>query len=102
MVTHTGLGWSLCFAGSCGSALRRHMEMVIEARKLDVEGAHQWKQIKHLLKYIKCQEKEISKTERYVVCNTLMLSCELQHVYVGTCLRTTTTTKNSSKFKKDL
>ncbi len=47
-----------------GSALQRLLEAVTEARKLDVENGHQWKQTKHLLKYIKNQERELAKTER--------------------------------------
>lgn len=41
-----------------------HMEMTTEVRKLESECAHQWKQTKHLLRYIKNQEKEISRTEK--------------------------------------
>ena len=40
------------------------MEAVMEARKLEAEGSHQWKQTKHLLKYVKNQEKDISRTEQ--------------------------------------
>ena len=47
-----------------GSAMQRLLEAVTEARKLDVENCHQWKQTKHLLKYIKNQEREIGRTER--------------------------------------
>lgn len=47
-----------------GSALQRLLEAVTEAKKLEVENAHQWKQTKHLLKYIKNQEREIAKSER--------------------------------------
>ena len=47
-----------------GCGLQRFVEVVSEAKKLEVESAHQWKQTKHLLKYIKNQEKEIVKTER--------------------------------------
>lgn len=49
-----------------GSALGQLLESVTEARKLEVENGHQWKQTKHLLKYIKNQEREITKTERWV------------------------------------
>lgn len=45
-------------------ALRQLLEMTTEARKLEAENAHQWKQTKHLLKYIKNQERDIGKTER--------------------------------------
>lgn len=44
--------------------MRSHMEAVMEARKLEAEGSHQWKQTKHLLKYVKNQEKDISRTEQ--------------------------------------
>ena len=47
-----------------GTAVQRLLEAVTEARKLEVEHGHQWKQTKHLLKYIKNQEREIVKTER--------------------------------------
>ena len=47
-----------------GHALQRLLEAVTEARKLEVENGHQWKQTKHLLKYIKNQEKEIARTEK--------------------------------------
>lgn len=47
-----------------GSVLQRLLEAVTEARKLEVENGHQWKQTKYLLKYIKNQEREIVKTER--------------------------------------
>ena len=40
------------------------MEAVTEARKLEVESGYQWKQTKHYLKYIKNQEREITRTER--------------------------------------
>lgn len=43
------------------------LESVTEARKLEVESGYQWKQTKHLLKYIKNQEREITRTERLVM-----------------------------------
>ena len=49
---------------SPGGALQRLLEAVTEARKLEVENGHQWKQTKNLLKYIKNQERESVKTER--------------------------------------
>ena len=39
----------------------------MEARKLEAENAHQWRLTKLLLKFIKNQEREISKSEKYVV-----------------------------------
>jgi uncharacterized coiled-coil protein SlyX len=45
-------------------AFTKYMETVIEGRRLETECSHQWKQTKHLLRYIKNQEKEISKTEK--------------------------------------
>lgn len=50
---------------SAGSLiLQQLLESVTEAKKFETENAHKWKQIKHLLKYVKNQEKEITKTER--------------------------------------
>ena len=49
---------------SPGGALQRLLGAVTEARKLEVENGHQWKQTKNLLKYIKNQERESVKTER--------------------------------------
>ena len=49
-----------------GGALQRLLEAVAEAKKLEVENSHQWKQTKNLLKYIKNQERESVKTERLV------------------------------------
>ena len=45
-------------------ALRHLMEVVVEAKKLEVENAHQWRMTKLLLKFIKNQEREITKTEK--------------------------------------
>ena len=53
------------------TALRQLMEAVTEAKKLEAENAHQWKQTKHLLKYIKNQEKEVGRNERYSVRRTV-------------------------------
>ncbi len=44
--------------------LRSHIDVTLDASKLEAENSYQWKQTKHLLKYIKNQEKEISKTEK--------------------------------------
>ena len=44
--------------------LTKHIEAVTEVSKLDTECSYQWKQTKHLLRYIKNQEKEISRTEK--------------------------------------
>ena len=49
--------------GGCGP--RQLLEVVTESRRLETETAHQWKQTKYLLKFIKNQEREMSKTERY-------------------------------------
>ena len=49
-------------AGS--QALRQLMEVVVEAKKLEAENAHQWRMTKLLLKFIKNQEREITKTEK--------------------------------------
>eukprot|EP00731_Ephydatia_muelleri_P038375 Em0737g1a len=38
-----------------------HMEMVVESRKLDVEGAHQWKQIKHLSSTSRLRRSRLAK-----------------------------------------
>ena len=51
-------------ATASATALRSHVAVLAEARKLEVEGTHQWKQTKHLLKYIKNQEQDIARTER--------------------------------------
>ena len=45
-------------------ALRQLMDSVVEARKLEAENAHQWRLAKLLLKFIKNQEREITKTEK--------------------------------------
>ena len=50
------------FAGT--QALRQLMDCVVEAKKLEAENAHQWRMTKLLLKFIKNQEREISKTEK--------------------------------------
>ena len=42
------------------------MREVVVGRKLEAENAHHWRQTKHLLRYIKAQEREIGKTERSV------------------------------------
>ena len=42
------------------------MREVVQGRKLEAENAHHWRQTKHLLRYIKAQEREIGKTERSV------------------------------------
>ena len=60
--THTH---TLTHSGSL--ALQQLLESVTEAKKFETENAHKWKQIKHLLKYVKNQEKEITKTERLVI-----------------------------------
>lgn len=54
----------VCVLTFAGGALQRLLEAVTEARKLEVENGHQWKQTKNLLKYIKNQERESVKTER--------------------------------------
>ncbi len=41
------------------------MEVTTEARKVEAESAYQWKQTKHLLKYIRNQERDVARTERY-------------------------------------
>lgn len=56
-----------CSASSAMPALQQLMETCVAAKKLESENAYQWKQTKHLLKYIKSQEKEISRTERMLV-----------------------------------
>lgn len=47
------------------SALRYYVEAVTDARKLEAENSHQWKQVKQLLKYVKNQERETARTEKY-------------------------------------
>ena len=65
---------------SAGAAvIRNHVDLVTEARKLEAENAHQWKQTKHLLKYIKNQEKDISRTEKLV---DLKFKCDSQILYM--------------------
>ena len=49
-------------AGS--QALRQLMDVVVEAKKLEAENAQQWRMTKLLLKFIKNQEREITKTEK--------------------------------------
>ena len=56
------------------TALRQLMEAVTEAKKLEAENAHQWKQTKHLLKYIKNQEKEMGRNERCSTGSTVFFS----------------------------
>jgi len=64
------------------------VEAVTEAKKLEAENAHQWKQTKHLLKYIKNQEKDIGRNER---CVCYSLPCEWSfHIFV-LCLMATHT-----------
>ena len=46
-------------------ALHDLMKEVVERRKCETENVHHWRQTKHLLRYIKAQEREIGKTERY-------------------------------------
>ena len=59
----TGIEHACCFC-CLGDMLLQLLESVTEARKLEVESGYQWKQTKHLLKYIKNQEREIARTER--------------------------------------
>lgn len=63
---------SVAIDAAGAAVIRNHIDLVTEARKLEAENAHQWKQTKHLLKYIKNQEKDISRTEKI-----LALSLEL-------------------------
>ena len=44
--------------------LHELMREVVEGRKMETENAHHWRQTKHLLRYVKAQEREIGKTER--------------------------------------
>ena len=46
--------------------LHELMREVVEGRKMATENAHHWRQTKHLLRYVKAQEREIGKTERYM------------------------------------
>ena len=63
--------FTLSLAGA--AVIRNHIDLVTEARKLEAENAHQWKQTKHLLKYIKNQEKDISRTEKLVDLKFIMI-----------------------------
>ena len=54
----------VCVCVCAGEVLQELLAAVTEARKLEVENGYQWKQTKHLLKYIKNQEREIARTER--------------------------------------
>ena len=63
LTVSTGIEYACCYC-CLGDMLLQLPEMVTEARKLEVESGYQWKQTKHLLKYIKNQEREIARTER--------------------------------------
>jgi hypothetical protein len=47
--------------------LHELMREVVEGRKMATENAHHWRQTKHLLRYVKAQEREIGKTERLLL-----------------------------------
>ena len=55
---------SLSLSLDNSSPLQTYIDKVTEVCKLETESIHQWKQIKHLLKYIKNQEKDTAKTEK--------------------------------------
>ena len=54
------------------------MKEVVEGRKLETENAHHWRQTKHLLRYVKAQEREIGKTERFV--SPYIYTVHVQHI----------------------
>ena len=60
-------------------ALQDLMKEVVQGRKLETENAHHWRQTKHLLRYVKAQEREIGKTERYThhICSGYFFSSTL-------------------------
>ena len=64
--THTHTLAESMVGVSQSSALRQHMETVRDARRLEVEVSHQWRQAKNLFRHISNQEKEMNRTEKYV------------------------------------
>ncbi|CAI8056098.1 Kinesin-like protein KIF18A [Geodia barretti] len=54
-------------SASDSAGMQELMREVVVGRKLEAENAHHWRQTKHLLRYIKAQEREIGKTERILL-----------------------------------
>ena len=63
LLERINLLWGLEYTAGT-QALRQLMDVVVEAKKLEAENAHQWRLTKLLLKFIKNQEREITKTEK--------------------------------------
>ncbi|XP_003387534.1 PREDICTED: kinesin-like protein KIF18A [Amphimedon queenslandica] len=71
---------------SCSDDVSKYVEAVTENSKLDSECSYQWRQTKHLLRYIKNQEKEISRTEKVFLLTLELVRKQYQLLQATNCL----------------